>query len=108
MWLEAKVFEFENFLFNYATMILAYPLSVLATNRIMDTPISRSGTANSFRPVHLYRDLIALMRLGGHRTLFAGLLPTMAFYMFQKDKDKRNAAEMQGVSFFSTNGRSLS
>ena len=88
-------------------MILAFPLSVLATNRILDTPISRNGTANSFRPLHMYKDLIALMRLGGHRTLFAGLIPTMIFYMYQ-DTQKKRATDAQGLSTLSVYGMSLS
>ena len=107
MWVEGKFFQVENFIFNHAPMILSYPLSVLAANRILCTPISRSGTANSFRPVHLWRDLNALMRIGGHRTLFAGLLP-MAFYMFQMDKDRRKAGEAQGFSAFTSTGKVLS
>ena len=92
VWVEDKVIEAENFIVSKIPMMMAFPLSVLATNRILDTPISRSGTANSFRPKHLVQDLLALVRIRGHRTLFAGLVPTMIFYYYS-EKRKETASK---------------
>ena len=69
---------------------------MLATNRILDTPISRSGSANSFRPELIYRDLAALSRIGGHKTLFAGLLPFIAFHYVNTKSKKDNKRQLDG------------
>ena len=80
----------ESHVVGYLPMIVAFPLSVISTNRILNTAISRKGTANSFRPIDLWRDMVALKRIGGHRTLFAGLIPTLLLYFHQREEDKRS------------------
>ena len=77
--------KFEEKMFNYLHMLAAVPLGVITTNRILNTAISRSGTANSLNPFSLVKDFMALRRIGGHKTLMAGLVPTMFYYMFYKD-----------------------
>ena len=56
-------------------MLLLYPLSVLGTNRVLDTIISR-------KPLHkqsMFFDLLDTWRVGKFRALYAGLLPTVLF-----------------------------
>ena len=65
-----------------SAIILGFPLSVISTNRILNSPISRRGTSNSLNPLHLWHDAVALVKIGGYRSLLAGLLPTLAFYVF--------------------------
>ena len=72
-------------------MIVAFPLSVISTNRILNTPISRRGTANSMNPLHLWRDAIALTKIGGHRTLLAGLIPTLTYYVMSAQSKDSNS-----------------
>ena len=77
-------------------MIVAFPLSVLSTNRILNSPISRRGTANSFNLLHLWHDTVALARIGGYRTLLAGLVPTLMYYWLsspQKDNPQVSRAQ---------------
>ena len=91
-WVHERYIEIEEFHIKNWALILAFPLSVVSTNRILDTAISRSGSANSWRPELLYRDLVALARMNGHRTLFAGFIPAMAYlYINTKKKQKKNA-----------------
>ena len=56
-------------------MLLIYPFSVLATNKALDTIISR-------KPLHkqsLFFDLLDTWRVGKFKALYAGLIPTVIF-----------------------------
>jgi hypothetical protein len=53
-----------------------YPLSVLATNRILDTVISRKKSCR------LARDLIDTWKIGGLRALYAAFLPYFLINLF--------------------------
>lgn len=86
-WTLAKFYQLESNIVHFAPLIFAFPMSVIATNRILNTAISRGGTANSFRIRHLWSDLVALHRIGGHRTLYAGLVPMLFFYIVGRSSD---------------------
>ena len=86
-WTIAKFSKFKNHIVHFAPLIFAFPISVIATNRILNTAISRGGTANSFRIRDIMTDLVALKRIGGHRTLYAGLAPTLFFYIITRGSD---------------------
>ena len=86
-WTLDKLSKFENHILHFAPLIFAFPISVIATNRILNTAISRGGTANSFSLRHLWTDLVALQRIGGHRTLYAGLVPTLLFYIITRGSE---------------------
>jgi hypothetical protein len=53
--------------------MVCYPLTVLATNRILDTVISRKSSGR------LFGDLQATWKIGGLRALYAGFLPYFLF-----------------------------
>mmetsp|Transcript_34068 Transcript_34068/g.42072 ORF Transcript_34068/g.42072 Transcript_34068/m.42072 type:complete len:285 (+) Transcript_34068:268-1122(+) len=79
-------------------MILAFPLSVISTNRILNTPISRRGTANSLNPMHLWHDALALVKIGGSKSLLAGLVPTLIYYFLSSPpKDNPQVTRAQRV-----------
>ena len=59
-WLFSKYEYVEDSVLNKAHIIAAFPLSVIATNRILNTAIARTGSANSLSPYALWLDLIAL------------------------------------------------
>ena len=63
---------------------LAFPFSVVATNRILNTAISRSGTANSFGLRSMWTDMKALQTIGGVRTLYSGLIALTFLQLAQK------------------------
>ena len=92
--------ETERCIVNYAHMILAFPLSVISTNRILNTALSRSGRSNSLNPIDLWRDFIALKRFGGHRTLYAGLVPTLLYYIIPKlyENKKSDVTDINNLS----------
>ena len=84
-WLVNYKMEFEmRKIVKYALIGLCFPLSVISTNRILNTAISRGGTANSFRPISLWHDFWALKKIGGYKTLFAGFWTTLIVYMFTR------------------------
>ena len=56
-------------------MLLLYPLSVLATNRALDTIISRKPKNKS----SMYLDLLDTFRIGKFKALYAGIIPTIIF-----------------------------
>ena len=56
-------------------MLLMYPLSVLATNRALDTIISRKPKHKS----SMYLDLLDTYKVGKFKALYAGLIPTIVF-----------------------------
>ena len=57
------------------SLLLVYPLLVLATNRALDTIISRKPRNTWFIP----NDLIDTYKVGKLKALYAGLLPTVFF-----------------------------
>ena len=87
-WTYDKAVDIEDSLTGYYSMILVFPLHVIATNRVLDTALR--GTSNSFRPSSLWTDLVNLRRIGGFKTIFAGLVPTLIFYIGTKHTGEKN------------------
>ena len=56
-------------------IFLVYPLIVLATNRALDTVISRKPRSERFIPF----DLGDMHKIGRFKALYAGLVPTIFF-----------------------------
>ena len=57
------------------SLLLVYPLSVLATNRALDTIISRKRSHRS----SMLLDLLDTFKVGKFRALYAGIVPTIFF-----------------------------
>ena len=81
---------------------VAFPFGVVATNRILNTPISRAGTANSFGLRSMLTDMKALANIGGYRALYAGLFVFTLVQIAQKISREENAAKKQIQSNGST------
>ena len=60
----------------HPSILLIYPLTVLATNRALSTVISRKTGRRT-----ILSDLIDTYKVGKFKALYAGLVPTLFFYV---------------------------
>jgi hypothetical protein len=69
--------------------MVCYPLTVLATNRILDTVISRKSSGR------LFSDLLNTWKIGGLGALYAGFLPYFLFSQFLNYTRTINCEEVE-------------
>ena len=100
----SKLSKYEKWAYKQIPYIFAFPLSVLATNRILNTAITRNGTSNSLNPFTIFGDLKLMHHIGGWRIMYAGLpmilACSMATHLYNKSKseEKQNNSHTMTTS----------